>query len=310
MWEKLSDALSKNQSVSMQTEWVQEIVKCSLNGAMSRRVFMAGASSKDASSAFWVGYQMAIQKLFSPLLNNEIAAFVVNENKSSKPADWATTLEWKNEQWHLSGRKDFVTASDQIDALLVTANLGNAEENSLGTCRVCKLPIYAENVVLDDLKLPVLSGLKKSRASFSCVEVLNKNVSKDDGYIEYVKPFRLIEDFYVSISLLGFLTRLILKSEIKGVATSEFLEEVSLCYEAMLSCEERVNLSLTENSVTPDFTVESFIKKVGQLIVSVLKEEGLLGSYQALKSDLMILKIGQKARDIRYQRAFEGITRN
>lgn len=305
MWREISEALSECRDVSMQSNWIKKTVHSLPAEPMSRKTFLAGIASEDSSAAFWVGYQVAIQKLFSPLLNEEIAAFLVNENKSSKPADWETKLNKKEQGFELQGQKDFVTAPDQIDVLLVAANIDDSID--IGGCRVCKIQKESQGVLLNDFKLPILSNLQKARSLFNKVNVLNQNILGVDGYSHYVKPFRLVEDFYVSISLLGFITRLVLKLDMNKECLSEFFEEITLVYEGMVSCEERLNEALVAQLYIPDLSLEVFIKKVGMLIVDTLSEEGVLGSYGALQQDLMILKIGQKARDIRYRRAFEGL---
>jgi len=116
----LSDVLGakeQNRDISEQTQWIKEsdISSLIVSDALAQYAFLAGISSASSSSAFWLGYQLAIQYLFGDSLNGEIAAFVINENRSSNPADWCTSLVKNQDVNVLSGKKDFVTAKDQID---------------------------------------------------------------------------------------------------------------------------------------------------------------------------------------------------
>lgn len=301
MWCDIKSALLKNRNISEQTEWIRQEIIGSQLSYIAEQVFLAGASSDSSSSAFWVGYQSAIQALFGSVLDHQIASIVVNENKSFKPSEWGTTLFKTEAGYILSGKKDFITAFDQIDLLLVSAN---ELINQRQIARICLVPNRVKGMEVVDLEMPILKHLKKSRGVFNEIKLPGKNILVCDGYDRYIKPFRVYEDFYVSLSMLGYLIRLLM---VKGVNISAQLPKLATFLGAIQCIEKRLMDYVDAESKSPVFMVESYILEVSnyiELLVDCFNTEKELADY---RRDMMVFKIGKKARDIRYQRALKGI---
>jgi alkylation response protein AidB-like acyl-CoA dehydrogenase len=76
---------------------------------------VAGADDGDPGLAFLVGYQAALRMLAERAV--EPGALCATEQRSLRVADMQTCLH----DLRLSGRKDFVTAGDAADWLLIAA---------------------------------------------------------------------------------------------------------------------------------------------------------------------------------------------
>jgi alkylation response protein AidB-like acyl-CoA dehydrogenase len=146
--------------------------------------------------AFLVGYQAALRMLW-PSAPLSLGALCATEQRSLRPADMQTRLNGLR----LSGRKDFVTAGDAADWLLIAArsetpgadpslSLAVAYPDEPGV-RVEKLPA-----------IPLMPDISHGRLFLdnALCELL-----AGDGWDAYVKPFRTLEDIYVLSAMTAWL---------------------------------------------------------------------------------------------------------
>lgn len=146
--------------------------------------------------AFLAGYQAALRALW-PAAPWSLGALCVTENKSTRPADMSTRLQGL----HLSGRKDFVTAAEAADWLLVAARCeeaGGPVRLALGVARN-----GAPGVRIEPLPaLPLMPDIGHARLHLdhALCELL-----PGDGWDAYVKPFRSIEDVHVLTAVAAWL---------------------------------------------------------------------------------------------------------
>lgn len=146
--------------------------------------------------AFLVGYQAALRMLW-PSAPPSLGALCATEQRSLRPADMQTRLSGLR----VSGRKDFVTAGDAADWLLIAARSeqpGDDPRLSLTVAfpdepgvRVEKLP-----------PMPLMPDISHGRLFLdnALCELL-----AGDGWDAYVKPFRTLEDVYVLSAMTAWL---------------------------------------------------------------------------------------------------------
>ncbi|CAD5105970.1 acyl-CoA dehydrogenase middle domain-containing protein [Zestomonas carbonaria] len=149
---------------------------------------LGGRLAATPGLAFLAGYQAALRALW-PSAPASLGALCVTENKSVRPADLQTRLDGLV----LNGRKDFVTAADAADWLLVAARdeaPGEAPRVALGV-------VYngAAGVRIEILPaLPLMPDISHGRLYLDgahCERLAG------DGWDDYVKPFRSLEDLHV-----------------------------------------------------------------------------------------------------------------
>jgi hypothetical protein len=146
--------------------------------------------------AFLVGYQAALRMLW-PSAPLSLGALCVTEQRSQRPADMRTRLSGLR----LSGRKDFITAGDAADWLLVAAR---SEEPGTDP-RLSLAVIYRgePGVRVEKLApIPLMPDISHGRLFLdnALCELL-----AGDGWDAYVKPFRTLEDIYVLSAMSAWL---------------------------------------------------------------------------------------------------------
>ncbi|OLF55536.1 acyl-CoA dehydrogenase family protein [Pseudomonas chlororaphis] len=146
--------------------------------------------------AFLVGYQAALRMLW-PSAPPSLGALCVTEQRSLRPADMQTRLD----NLHLSGRKDFVTAGDAADWLLVGARCEAAGESP----RLSLALVYAGEPGVRVEKLPAIPLMPDISHGRLLLDNAQCELLAGDGWDAYVKPFRTLEDIYVLSAMTAWL---------------------------------------------------------------------------------------------------------
>ncbi|VVP88658.1 acyl-CoA dehydrogenase [Pseudomonas fluorescens] len=146
--------------------------------------------------AFLVGYQAALRMLW-PSAPPSLGALCATEQRSLRVADMQTRLGGLR----VSGRKDFVTAGDAADWLLVASrseDLGQAPRLSLAV-------VYPDEPGVRLEKLPAIALMPDISHSGLMLDGASCELLAGDGWEAYVKPFRTLEDIYVLSAMTAWL---------------------------------------------------------------------------------------------------------
>lgn len=146
--------------------------------------------------AFLVGYQAALRMLW-PSAPLSLGALCATEQRSLRPADMHTRLA----DLRLSGRKDFVTAGDAADWLLVAARSEEPGE----TPRLSLAVVYPGEPGVKVEKLPALPLMPDISHGRLHLDGALCELLAGDGWDAYVKPFRTLEDVYVLSAMTAWL---------------------------------------------------------------------------------------------------------
>ena len=146
--------------------------------------------------AFLVGYQAALRMLW-PSAPPSLGALCATEQRSLRPADMQTRMT----DLRLSGRKDFVTAGDAADWLLVAARSEEPGE----TPRLSLAVVYPGEPGVRVEKLPALPLMPDISHGRLHLEGALCELLAGDGWDAYVKPFRSLEDVYVLSAMTAWL---------------------------------------------------------------------------------------------------------
>ncbi len=146
--------------------------------------------------AFLVGYQAALRMLW-PSAPLSLGALCATEQRSLRPADMHTRLR----DLRLSGRKDFVTAGDAADWLLVAARSEEPGE----TPRLSLAVVYPGEPGVKVEKLPALPLMPDISHGRLLLDGALCELLAGDGWDAYVKPFRSLEDVYVLSAMTAWL---------------------------------------------------------------------------------------------------------
>jgi hypothetical protein len=169
-------------------EWYAALLARLDNPAPFELALLGGRWAATPGLAFLAGYQGALRVLW-PSAPWSLGALCVTENKSTRPADLHTRLSGLT----LSGRKDFVTAAEAADWLLVAAReeeQGQAVQLALGVVRNGDPGVRIESLPA----LPLMPDIGHARLHLDgahCERLAG------NGWAAYVKPFRSMEDLHV-----------------------------------------------------------------------------------------------------------------
>lgn len=146
--------------------------------------------------AFLVGYQAALRMLW-PSAPLSLGALCATEQRSLRVADMQTRLS----DLRVSGRKDFVTAGDAADWLLVAAR----SEASGETPRLSLAVVYPDEPGVRLEKLPAIALMPDISRGRLFLDNAQCELLAGDGWDAYVKPFRTLEDIYVLSAMTAWL---------------------------------------------------------------------------------------------------------
>ena len=177
-------------------EWFASLLQACPAAAPFELAVLGGARAATPGLAFLAGYQGALRVLW-PSAPASLGALCVTENKSTRPADMSTRLQGLL----LNGRKDFVTAGDAADWMLVAAREDAAGESP----RLALAVVHAGAPGLRVENLPALPLMPDvSHARMHLQDVHCERLA-GDGWDAYVRPFRSIEDVHVLAALTAWL---------------------------------------------------------------------------------------------------------
>lgn len=167
------------------------------------RALAGGACADRLGFAFAAGYGEALRALVPELTG--IAALCITEQGGNHPRAIATTLrEVAPGSFELAGRKKWATAGPLASTLLVAASTGidGAGRNRVKLVRVAA---DAPGVRMTALTTQFVPEIPHAEIELDRVAVRAGDLLPGDGYTEYIKPFRTVEDIHVHAALLGYL---------------------------------------------------------------------------------------------------------
>jgi acyl-CoA dehydrogenase len=163
----------------------------------------AGSRVDRLGLAFAAGYPAALQQLSS---GTELpCALCVTEDGGAHPRAMNTTLDAVEGGYRLNGTKTFVTFGSLATTLLVAAKIGDKPDGRPDLA-VVRIPASRTGVALRSLPpTPFAPEIPHARLELRHVEVREGERLPGDGFTEYVKPFRTIEDIHVLGAAIGYL---------------------------------------------------------------------------------------------------------
>ena len=168
----------------------------------------AGFAADRPAWAFLSGYQAALRALLPSLSPDLRAALAITEDAGNHPRAIKTELSGEAGSFVLAGEKSFVTLGPSADVLLVLATRGVGDDGRPRLVLV-QVPRDAVGVHVEALPpLPIIPEVPHGRAVFDRVAVASDSVLPGDGYADYSKPFRTIEDAHVHGALVAYFARL------------------------------------------------------------------------------------------------------
>jgi hypothetical protein len=157
------------------------------------RALIGGVLADRLGFAFAEGYQAALQRMVP---GDGIRSLCVTEATGNSPKDIHTVFDGTT----VTGTKKWATAGSLASELLVCARTGVDE---IGRNKLVMVRVPAKNAKLVASTAPMVPEIPHAEVELDHARI--SEVLPGDGYSEYVKPFRTIEDTHVHAALLGYL---------------------------------------------------------------------------------------------------------
>jgi len=250
--------------------------------------------------AFAVGYPAALEQM---IVGVQLpCALCVTEAKGNSPRAIESTLIPKGDGYELHGTKTFVTFGSYAQTLIVVAKLGQKSDGRPDLA-VVQIPADRKGVMLQELpETPFVPEVPHTSVRFDGVEVLEDERLPGDGYLNYVKPFRTVEDIHVVGATLGYLVGLARRTR----ASTTLIAELGA---------DLVALDRLRDGPPLDPRVHVALHGVYQRVTRLTGGEDfarLMGCVPADERDRWardqaLLQVASRAREARFDRAMKAI---
>lgn len=194
-WHELLGPLQRLPAPAALDDWFAELLSRCAGGSFELAV-LGGRLAATPGLAFLAGYQSALRRLW-PAAPGGLGALCATENRKLRPADMQTRVE----ELTITGSKDFVIAGAAAAWLLVPAR--DEAANDRPRLSICVVGCGERGVHIEEgQRLPLIPDIAHGRLR---LEQAPCRRLAGDGWDDYVKPFRTLEDLYVLTALASWL---------------------------------------------------------------------------------------------------------
>ncbi|MFT5586754.1 MAG: acyl-CoA dehydrogenase [Cognaticolwellia sp.] len=252
-------------------------------GPWGQRALLGGLSSERPAWAFAWGYQAALHRLVPGLVG--VAALAVSEGRNTRPK----TLQTANLKGRLRGRKSYVFLGELADTVLVLAKQGEKDGRP-----VLKLyPVTSGMKGVQHTALGPTPFVPEVPHSSLEVDLLCPPPLPGDGWSDYSKPFRILEDLFVLLAMLGHGAR-----ACRQAGLDAELEGLLPCILALLALSE-----MDPTNSEGHRALEGCLVQGLGLLDALAWESAAPGSAERWARDRRLFLLGTPARDLRINRA-------
>ncbi len=193
---------SSLKSYNSAKDWSLDYYQLTKDKTPIDRAIFGGFTCQQFSFAFMAGYQAALEKMFPTIAPNELKALCVSEAKGGNPKVIQTTLM----NHHITGLKTYVTAgSDTAHFLVLCKTTESVKGKPL--LKIVHIPQSSENIAITDFELPFMKDVKHGKLALDNTKITANQILAGDGYTQYTKPFRTLEDVCVGAAYQAMLLR-------------------------------------------------------------------------------------------------------
>lgn len=186
--------------------WRQRVA----TGADPMTLALHGGFAADRMAwAFAAGYQAALRALLPGCGPDEVLALCLTESTGNRPRDLrCTATPQPDGRWLLQGEKSWSTFGTAATTLLVVAVQAGAEPAAHPQLLALRVSPGAPGVMVDgQAPTSLVPELPHARLALNGALLPPEARLPGDGFSDYGKPFRTLEDQYVSAAILAWLLR-------------------------------------------------------------------------------------------------------
>ncbi len=243
---------------------------------------IAGVQGADRLGwAFLAGYDGAIKQLAPHLDANERVSLCATETNGAHPRSIETTARHTPGGWRIDGEKIWSTLSNRADSMLVLVSTGRtADRNQLRIAQVKATDVEPELMP----ETPFCPEIRHCKIRFDGVHV--PELLPGDGWTDWVRPFRTIEDQFISLAVATYIWRL-------GANTSTLVRTIRALIDGDRD-DPRTHLAVAE-------AFDALRSHIMQIDWDAVDPD----ERARFDRDIPLLNVAQRARKMRLRRARE-----
>jgi len=167
----------------------------------------AGFAADRVGWAFASGYQAALHALFPGAPEDRICALCVTESEGNHPKAIKSTIRIQADARTLNGTKRWTTLGPEGALFFVAARDADAP-GERPMLRLARVNSNAAGVRIEPMPATrFVPEVPHAQLAFENVRLREEDLLPGDGYDEYVKPFRTVEDIHVHAAVIAYLVR-------------------------------------------------------------------------------------------------------
>lgn len=190
------------RSYSSAKDWAVAYYQLTQDKSPIDKAIIGGFNCQQFSFAFMAGYQAALEKMFPAIAPNQLKALCVSEEKGGHPKVIQTTLI----DHQINGLKTYVTAGSDAAHLLVLCKTDQQVEGR-PLLKMVHLPYESDSIEITDFEVPFMLEVKHGKLTLKDIHITESQILEGDGYSQYTKPFRTLEDICVGVAYQAMLLR-------------------------------------------------------------------------------------------------------
>ncbi len=178
------------------------------------KAVIGGLLAERMAFAFAAGFCAAVLKLVPALPPDVITSLCISEEGGAHPRGIQSRLtltdqtEGNERIWSLSGAKKYITCAQEADLLIVAASTGITADGK-NDLRMVLLNAGVRGITVKPMEeVHLVPEISHCRLFLDNVPVKDSDFLPGDGYVDYIKPFRTIEDLHMCLAILGYLLRM------------------------------------------------------------------------------------------------------
>ncbi|HEY5949254.1 MAG TPA: acyl-CoA dehydrogenase family protein [Kofleriaceae bacterium] len=253
------------------------------------RAVIGGALADRVGYAFAGGYGEALRALLPGL--EGITALCITEAGGNHPKAIETKLVAVAGGYEVSGHKKWATVGSLAQSLLVCVTVG---EHRL---RMVRVRADAPGLTITASNVPFVPEIPHAEITLDRVRIAEADVLPGDGYDDYVKPFRTIEDIHVHAALLGYLVGVARRKQLPRDVSERLL---ALVETARSLARADAKAATTHVALAGAFAlIARELTALEQLWAAAPDDE-----WQRWQRDRALLQVAGKAREARRDKAW------
>lgn len=261
---------------------------------------VAGGFAADRLAyAFASGYEAAVHAMVPSLEMGRVASFCVTEEAGNHPRAIRTTLAaGARGRVVLRGKKRWSTMGPVADVLVVVATAGDREDGR-PELKAVLVPRDAGGLAVTTMPpTPFVPEVPHAELVLDGVDLSDRAVLEGDGYAEFVKPFRTVEDLHVQAAALGYL--------LSVAGRCGFPLELRERLVALVAAARSI-ASLDPKLAETHITLAGLLSEIAEASLALEPHWALVDDAERERwyRDRVLVQVASKARQKRRERAWE-----